>query len=351
MMRTSPPLRSVGEQVDLNTSPWTYRGTVTEEPIDVGDPAGAVQQGLLSLQPTAWMRLGVVKPPDPISVPVTVKGGIIDGVQQYRTKSVAVHPPVVATSGLVVKGLGDYWQGRRITITNRSDKLVRFTNENAEVPEPARMRFAGGDDVELVYGQSATFLYSQGKDPRWLSTAVGAWAVGSTFAWPTQTIPFGYLLCDGKAFKTSQYPLLAQKLGKARVPDLRGRYVVGSDPGTGAAMPGLTLRKYLSTGGVDTQLLDDDHLPLHNHTISDSFAFFGGDTQWKDNLGALIKFRTGVDFNDFGDTLGPDPIITTTQFSASVSFSLGALEPWLSPNFPLDQNMEYQALNYVIKAF
>jgi hypothetical protein len=53
--------------------------------------------------------------------------------------------------------------------------------------------------------------------------------IGSIVIWATNTIPTGYLLCDGSAFNTTTYSLLFIALGTNTVPDCRGYFIRGYD--------------------------------------------------------------------------------------------------------------------------
>ena len=81
-------------------------------------------------------------------------------------------------------------------------------------------------------------------------------------------IPENYVLCDGRQLSTSQYPELYAVLGTRfgyssgffRVPDLRGRFVVGySDTDSDYTTMG-------STGGEKKHTLSVAEMPSHSHT-------------------------------------------------------------------------------------
>jgi prepilin-type N-terminal cleavage/methylation domain-containing protein len=61
---------------------------------------------------------------------------------------------------------------------------------------------------------------------------------GTVIAWPSSTLPAGFLLCDGSVYSTASYPNLSAILGSTyggngtttfAVPDLRGRFVLGQN--------------------------------------------------------------------------------------------------------------------------
>ena len=95
------------------------------------------------------------------------------------------------------------------------------------------------------------------------------------FAGVSGNIPSGYLACDGSVVSQVQYPSLwsaisstwntgGEGAGNFRLPDLRGRDVLGA--GTGS---GLTSRAVGQIGGEETHALTISELASHNHPISD----------------------------------------------------------------------------------
>lgn len=100
--------------------------------------------------------------------------------------------------------------------------------------------------------------------------------------WAGSKVPDGYLLCDGAQYRTDEYPELYAALGTSfnsalsangspyttqsgyfRVPDLRGRFIVGlHDSDTDYRTPG-------QSGGVKTVTLTSDQMPNHSHTLKD----------------------------------------------------------------------------------
>ena len=109
--------------------------------------------------------------------------------------------------------------------------------------------------------------------------------VGGIIIWPGgdgDNIPDGYLLCDGDKYLQSDYPSLygvirtaynsAQNYlnqsqntpsGYFRVPDLRGRFIVGQVPGDESSKGNFADKG--STGGEKEHLLTVDEMPSHSH--------------------------------------------------------------------------------------
>jgi microcystin-dependent protein len=86
----------------------------------------------------------------------------------------------------------------------------------------------------------------------------------------------GFLWCDGARYNTADYPDLFAVLGTSqnlvgdpngtfRVPDMRGRALVGAGTGTG-----LTNRTLGSAFGAEQVTLATNQMPSHNHSINDS---------------------------------------------------------------------------------
>jgi len=94
--------------------------------------------------------------------------------------------------------------------------------------------------------------------------------VGSLQAYAGATIPDGWLLCDGRDLAKLTYPDLADALGTTwgtptsqanfRLPDLRGRSLIGAGPGGS-----LTARTLGTTGGAETHTLSTSEIPSHSH--------------------------------------------------------------------------------------
>lgn len=113
--------------------------------------------------------------------------------------------------------------------------------------------------------------------------------VGTVVAYAGVKAPAGWLLCDGTAYKKAQYPALAAVLGATgtgtdfTVPDLRGRFLMGSSASHPRAQ----------TGGEETHTLTTAEMPFHNHKVIgqgyDS-SWFGGVGIWRSDAGSGGKW-------------------------------------------------------------
>lgn len=92
--------------------------------------------------------------------------------------------------------------------------------------------------------------------------------VGQLMPIITASIPDNMLECDGTTYNRVDYPALYEVLSSAfiidadtfRVPDLRGRTVIGAGTGTG-----LTTRIVGASGGEETHTLTVAEMPAHHH--------------------------------------------------------------------------------------
>lgn len=99
-------------------------------------------------------------------------------------------------------------------------------------------------------------------------------APGMVFDYAGNTVPSGYLLCDGSAVSRTTYSALFSAIGTTwgagdgsttfNVPDLRRRATIGAG-GTSVSGPAATLG---SVGGEEAHVLTTPELPAHNHTIT-----------------------------------------------------------------------------------
>jgi Microcystin-dependent protein len=106
--------------------------------------------------------------------------------------------------------------------------------------------------------------------------------LGSVIMWAGSAVPEGYLLCNGQQYRTSDYPELYAALGTTfnnalsasgvayqtdagyfRMPDLRGRFVVGMhDSDNDYKTKG-------QGGGKKTVALSASEMPQHTHQVKD----------------------------------------------------------------------------------
>lgn len=138
-----------------------------------------------------------------------------------------------------------------------------------DVPTNVALLQAIGDLQDEIDGLSAKFAPAP---------------LGIVQLWAGSTVPDGYALCDGNQLNTKDYPALYKALGTTfnnaysangtrytttsgyfRLPDLRGRFVVGyHDSDNDYKTKG-------TAGGEKKHALTTDEMPSHTHTFKDYY--------------------------------------------------------------------------------
>ena len=189
--------------------------------------------------------------------------------------------------------------------------LIPLTAGVKNVPADANLpATAPGSDVYLVLnsakagGKPALFSYDTAAS-KWVqlggSTGTGldlsggqmmvgvGCPIGSMMAWLTDTIPVGWLKCDGQVIDRTQYPELFALLG-ANVPDFRGSFLRGAGlngNGTwGSATRAVkSSQEYKTARPTGTTPFSTNLYGAHNHGIlafenedSEIFARYGNKT-------------------------------------------------------------------------
>lgn len=226
------------------------------------------------------------------------------GVEQIYGKS----GQVLTSAGI---GQSVFWSDKTNAITsiskieqgNTSAEVVdtgtdghfKIVTENAE-----RLRVtntgAWGIEGASNYGATGQVLTSNGDDsPTWqdIPTTTQKGILGEIIAWGggISDIPDGYILCDGRELDTQTYNELFAILGTIhnvggepsnvfRIPDLRGRFVVGHHPTDGDYNVG-------SKGGQEFVQLTESQMPNHFH-----YAFRG-------NFAGFINRGSNLNANNY----------------------------------------------------
>lgn len=86
------------------------------------------------------------------------------------------------------------------------------------------------------------------------TVAVTPVPVGTIIAYASTDEPDGWLLCNGQAISSNDYPELQKLIGNT-VPDLRNRFIVGAGSTYSVG----------NTGGSDTITLTTEQIPAHKH--------------------------------------------------------------------------------------
>ena len=173
--------------------------------------------------------------------------------------------------------------------------------------------------------------------------------LGTILPIATESVPEGWMLCDGREIAIEEYQGLYDLIGTTygagdsafwaqvffpattfNIPDLRGRTVIGANDMGGEQSDVLTIHQASAgqIGGEETHQLTEDEMPSHSHFTDHSghlvSGYNTGQIKQYNNAGTWFTFVTSIN-----ETVGPD--------------SLGN-------DIPHNNMQPYMALNYMIKA-
>ena len=152
--------------------------------------------------------------------------------------------------------------------------------------------------------------------------------IGTIMPYTSDTIPNGWLLCDGSPFSASEYPELFDLIGvtygwdenrNPLLPDMRGRVVVGKKAAT--SVNDTEFNALGKTGGEKAHTLTIDEMPSHMHDIMTNANWNSLDRTY----GYLARGSNGT-----------DELKTGTEFGARASGGSqphNNLQPYIVTNF------------------
>jgi microcystin-dependent protein len=167
---------------------------------------------------------------------------------------------------------------------------------------------------------------------------------GSIISFGGETTPDGWLVCDGSALSSEEYPRLFRAIGTSwgdssndadpatdfNLPDMRGRFLRGVDQGAGRD-PNVASRSASLPGGNEGDRvgsIEGHQFTLHNHG--------GGDHRYNAYAGA------GPGGTWFSDDANTGPYHT-------ISEGIGASGPIISSEGGSETRPINSAVNYIIK--
>ena len=143
--------------------------------------------------------------------------------------------------------------------------------------------------------------------------------IGSIQIWAGKEIPFHYCLCDGRELKMDDYKQLYETIGDMyntaydyrgkryeapnkgyfRIPDLRGRFIVGYDSDN------IEYSQYGNAGGEKTHTLAESEMPQHKHDYASPTLKSAYVEDWNDDIFRHIHLEDessapGGNFTDDG---------------------------------------------------
>ena len=187
-----------------------------------------------------------------------------------------LHPETEAGQ-VVMAGYAKPAAGGAVTAADTAGEAIGKLEKGVEDSIPKA-------DIVQVRGRSETKVMSQKAVTDAIDAGGGGGGGGADDAEPVgvikpfagETLPDGYLWCDGASYPANgDYLKLYEVVGTAyneagdaagtfRAPDLRGRVTVGKNTGTFDALG--------KTGGEETHTLTTEEMPAHNHAFSGQSA-------------------------------------------------------------------------------
>ena len=151
--------------------------------------------------------------------------------------------------------------------------------------------------------------------------------VGTVVRWTTDTVPSGYLECNGQSVSSSTYSALYDVIGTTfggsgstfKVPDYRRRVSIGAGGARppGSLGPGTNIG---DTGGRENVTITGDTLPRHGHPVSMTLASITGHDH------VLFKYARRAAATATGAVAVNDLIASSATIPSSVTI--------MDPNFP-----------------
>ena len=180
---------------------------------------------------------------------------------------------------------------------------------------------------------------------------------GTILAFGAAAAPTGYLLCDGTIYTRTTYQALFDVIGTTynsggetvaqfRVPDLRGRVMVGADGAAGRIAANDALG---NSGGAETHALTPAQTAVKGHTHADNISFSDSGHSHaiqRSGLdaaagGAVGGFPSAGSGTAWGSTQGGNAVLVKTgSVTALADGANGAAHNNLQP---------YQIVNHIIK--
>lgn len=154
-----------------------------------------------------------------------------------------------------------------------------------------------------------------------IETANNTIPIGCIFPSLATTIPDGYLVCNGLAFKTALYPLLYNAIGTTYgtsggdplLPNLQGRILIGE-----GMAAGLTTTRTLGDQTLGAETSIDVSLPAHYHTIDAATS------------GSFVMSKLTASVDGVAAGIGGYPIkysINKTDSNAAISTPFSIIPP------------------------
>lgn len=185
-----------------------------------------------------------------------------------------ISPGIIVIGGQPYNFLGGNKKAK-ITIQETKETLIAFGVEYPEARTKRVVAFSDSGEYTWVdFERVPTNL-----ELKALFQSIKGDAPGTVKMWAGQVskIPVGYMLCNGDELLINDFPDLFETVGISfggdglnnfKLPDLRGRFIVGFDSSQGSDYNNIG-----NKGGSDKVALTADQMAEHDHTDRDGTSF------------------------------------------------------------------------------
>ncbi len=176
---------------------------------------------------------------------------------------------------------GMYLKQEAIGVTANNVEYPKAYTRRTLAPGIGAENYKWADFAEI---KSIRQLMAENATLRNEITSMQGTPLGIVEMWAGSAVPEGYVLCDGRTMSTTEYPELFKALGTTfntaisasgtkyttpsgqfRVPDLRGRFVVGQHDSDN------DYRTSGTGGGLKSVTLTKEQMPSHGHSLKDYY--------------------------------------------------------------------------------
>ena len=191
-----------------------------------------------------------------VNTPVTLSAA------QYQCVFLSFTGAISANIPITLPAVGSFYTVQNLTSNTSAFGLTMLTTA------------AGGQTIGIPPGEPVE-IFTDGTNVKYRNLGrIGTYwdyAGSSVPAWVSACTVPPFLNCNGAAFSSATYPILATIYGGVTLPDLRGKYRATLNQGTGrlTSSGGVDGNTNLAVGGAQTVVLSTINLPNTTFPVTD----------------------------------------------------------------------------------